>query len=84
MIIYGTDPNALRPDPTGTAALRARLGIAAETPVVLCVGRMVHKKGFDVLIQALAEPVAAGAQARRSHGRRRRRIGGLGSSWQWT
>ncbi len=57
MIIYGTDPNALRPDATGTAALRARLGIAAETPVVLCVGRMVYKKGFDVLIRALADPV---------------------------
>ena len=57
MIIYGTDPNALRPDETGTAALRARLGIASATPVVLCVGRMVYKKGFDVLIRALAEPV---------------------------
>ena len=57
MIIYGTDPNALRPDANGTAALRARLGIAPETPVVLCVGRMVYKKGFDVLIRALAEPV---------------------------
>jgi glycosyltransferase involved in cell wall biosynthesis len=54
MIIYGTDPAALRPDARGTADLRARLGIAAATPVILCVGRMVHKKGFDVLIRSLA------------------------------
>jgi glycosyltransferase involved in cell wall biosynthesis len=57
MIIYGTDPRALRPSPEGTAALRARLGIGETTPVVLCVGRMVHKKGFDVLIRAVAEPI---------------------------
>jgi phosphatidylinositol alpha-1,6-mannosyltransferase len=60
MIIYGTDPQALRPDHRGVAELRARLGIAAETPVILCVGRMVYKKGFDVLIRALAEAPLAG------------------------
>jgi glycosyltransferase involved in cell wall biosynthesis len=56
MIIYGTDPAALRPDTTGVAALRAELGIGAEEVVALCVGRMVPKKGFDVLIRALATP----------------------------
>jgi glycosyltransferase involved in cell wall biosynthesis len=60
MIIYGTDPNTLRPDGRGTADLRAKLGIAAGTPVLLCVGRMVYKKGFDVLIRALAEAPLAG------------------------
>ena len=60
MIIYGTDPDSLRPDPRGTAEVRAKLAIAEETPVVLCVGRMVYKKGFDTLIRALAEaPLAA-------------------------
>ena len=56
MIIYGVDPNELRPDPTGVAALRARLAIPDDASVALCVGRMVPKKGFDVLIRALAEP----------------------------
>ena len=56
MIIYGTDPNALRPDPTGVAELRARLQIPDDATVALCVGRMVPKKGFDVLIRALADP----------------------------
>jgi len=56
MIIYGVDPNELRPDMTGVADLRARLAIPDDAVVALCVGRMVPKKGFDVLIRALAEP----------------------------
>jgi glycosyltransferase involved in cell wall biosynthesis len=57
MIIYGADPTALRPDATGVAALRQQLMIAPDAVVVLCVGRMVPKKGFDVLIRALADPI---------------------------
>ncbi|MBW7884672.1 MAG: glycosyltransferase [Caldilineaceae bacterium] len=60
MIIYGTDPNALRPAQEGTAALRARLEIPASDVVALCVGRMVPKKGFDILIRAMAEPPLRG------------------------
>lgn len=56
MIIYGTDPAALRPNPAGVDALRAELGIAPGTVVLLSVGRMVYKKGFDVLVRALADP----------------------------
>ena len=56
MIIYGTRPDALRPDPAGVDALRAELGIDPAAMIVLCVGRMVPKKGFDYLIRALAEP----------------------------
>ncbi len=54
LIIYGVDPQRLRPDPTGVDALRARLGIPPDAFVVLAVGRMVYKKGFDVLLHALA------------------------------
>lgn len=56
MIIYGVDPAELRPDPAGVPDLRAQLQIPAGAAVALCVGRMVPKKGFDVLIQALATP----------------------------
>jgi glycosyltransferase involved in cell wall biosynthesis len=56
MIIYGTDPAALRPDASGVAELQSRLSIPEGTPVALCVGRMVPKKGFDMLIRAMAEP----------------------------
>ena len=54
MIIYGTDPEVLRPDRTGVAELRRELAIPDGTAVLLCVGRMVHKKGFDDLVRALA------------------------------
>jgi glycosyltransferase involved in cell wall biosynthesis len=56
MIIYGTDPATLRPDATGTAARRAEWAIPDDTTALLCVGRMVYKKGFDDLIRALALP----------------------------
>lgn len=53
LIIYGVDPDALRPDPTGTAELRDRLGVPADALLLLAVGRMVYKKGFDVLLRSL-------------------------------
>ncbi len=59
LIIYGTDPAALRPDSTGVADLRRRLERPGDAAVLLAVGRMVYKKGFDVLIRALAEPPLA-------------------------
>lgn len=52
LIIYGVDPEAIAPDISGRAALRSQLGLADDTPVVLAVGRLVPKKGFDVLVQA--------------------------------
>ena len=60
MIIYGTDPDALRPDAAGVDDLRRELAIPDGAVVLLCVGRMVYKKGFDDLVRALAtEPLAA-------------------------
>lgn len=56
LIIYGTDPNALRPQEEGVAARRAELDIPADATILLCVGRMVYKKGFDDLVRALALP----------------------------
>jgi glycosyltransferase involved in cell wall biosynthesis len=54
LIAYGVDPDAYRPDPRGTTALRSDLGIPPDAFVVLAVGRMVYKKGFDRLLAALA------------------------------
>jgi len=56
LIVYATDPDTIYPDLTGTAELRASLGIGPQEVMVLAVGRLVPKKGFKFLLQALAEP----------------------------
>jgi glycosyltransferase involved in cell wall biosynthesis len=53
LIIYGVDPAVIAPDASGRAVLRAKLGIDPAAPVILAVGRLVAKKGFDVLVKAL-------------------------------
>ena len=58
----GVDNEAFRPG-AGGAAIRERYGIAADAPVVLCVSRMVRRKGQDSLIRAWPA-VLAGLPAR--------------------
>jgi phosphatidylinositol alpha-1,6-mannosyltransferase len=47
----GVDPGTFRPG-TGGSRVRRQLGIAPERPVVVCVSRMVPRKGQDMLIRA--------------------------------
>ena len=47
----GVDNELFRPG-AGGPAIRERLGIGADVPVVLCVSRMVPRKGQDTLIRA--------------------------------
>jgi phosphatidyl-myo-inositol dimannoside synthase len=60
----GVDPVEFRPG-AGGARIRAELGIAADRPVVVCVSRMVPRKGQDLLIRAWPSVLAESAgQAR--------------------
>jgi phosphatidyl-myo-inositol dimannoside synthase len=48
----GVDVEIFQPHPAEAAALRASLGLAGR-PVVVCVSRLVPRKGQDTLIKAL-------------------------------
>ena len=57
----GVDTTVFRPG-AGSEAVRARLGLAGR-PVVLCVSRLVPRKGQDTLIRAWPRVLAARAAA---------------------
>ena len=70
----GVDNESFRPG-AGGAAIREHLGIAPAAPVVLCVSRMVPRKGQDTLIRSWPRVLAGlgdgqPAQERRAAGRR--------------
>ena len=48
----GVDADRFRPDPDARAALRDRYGLG-DRPTVVCLSRLVPRKGQDVLIKAL-------------------------------
>lgn len=50
----GVDSTVFRPDAAARAELRARYGLG-DRPTVLCLSRLVPRKGQDVLIAALRE-----------------------------
>ena len=48
----GVDTDRFRPDPAGRTELRTRYGLG-ERPTVVCLSRLVPRKGQDMLIRAL-------------------------------
>jgi phosphatidyl-myo-inositol dimannoside synthase len=48
----GVDTSTFRPDPAARAEIRSRYGLG-DAPVLLCVSRLVARKGQDVLVKAL-------------------------------
>lgn len=50
---YGVDADMFRPNAAEGIALRKRLGIEDDRPVIFTIGRMVFKKGFGGLLQAM-------------------------------
>lgn len=53
LLTWGADPQIFHSRPNNPA-LRNSLGLNNEQTVILTIGRMVYKKGFDILIEAWA------------------------------
>ena len=58
-IPYGVDAVQFSPAPERRGIWREKLGIPAEAPLLLSVGRMATKKGYQHLVPALGELFAA-------------------------
>ena len=54
VVPYGVDPVRFGPDAASRQALRGQLGLADTDLLVAAAGRLVSKKGFEYLIDALA------------------------------
>lgn len=63
VIPYGVDVGLFRPDRERRAIWRERLGIPAQAPLALGVGRMATKKGFHLLVEILPELLARAPDA---------------------
>ncbi len=59
----GVDPVVFRPDPGRRTEVREQLGLG-ERPVVVCISRLVPRKGQDTLIRAWPSVRAAAPDAR--------------------
>lgn len=54
VVPYGVDTARFRPDPDARRRVRAALGLGDDQVLAFAVGRLVRKKGFEYLIDALA------------------------------
>jgi phosphatidyl-myo-inositol dimannoside synthase len=54
VVPYGVDVNRFKPAAGAADQARGRLGIPPGTPLIVAAGRLVRKKGFEYLIDALA------------------------------
>jgi glycosyltransferase involved in cell wall biosynthesis len=60
VVPYGVDVERFRPDPATRAEQRRSLGVQNGIPLIFAAGRLVRKKGFEYLIDALPAIRAGG------------------------
>jgi glycosyltransferase involved in cell wall biosynthesis len=55
IVPYGVDTARFGPNTKARSARRKQLGLDADAPFCVAAGRLVHKKGFEYLIDAVAD-----------------------------
>jgi len=55
VIPYGVDAETFAPDPSRRPLWRRKLGIPLDAPLLISVGRMATKKGYQVLLEGLPQ-----------------------------
>ncbi len=55
LIPYGADAKAFHVQPQDAQRVRAQLHLRNDAVMILSVGRMVHKKGFEFLVRAMPQ-----------------------------
>ncbi len=55
VVPYGVDTARFKPDLAARASHRSELGLAHDAPLLFTAGRLVRKKGFEYLIDALSQ-----------------------------
>lgn len=63
VIPYGVDSELFSPNPKRRSIWREKLGIPEDAPMIVSVGRMATKKGYQVLIEVLPELLEAFPEA---------------------
>ena len=64
LIPYGADAKAFHVHPQDAARVRAQLHLEKNDVMILAVGRMVYKKGFEFLVRAMPKILQAAPNAR--------------------
>ncbi|MDA8017635.1 MAG: glycosyltransferase [Thermoanaerobaculia bacterium] len=59
VIPYGIDSALFSPDPSRRNIWRQKLGVPEDAPMIVSVGRMATKKGYQVLLDGLDQLMAA-------------------------
>ena len=72
VVPYGVDTDRFSPDPTVRVNLRAQQQLALDDPVLVIAGRLVRKKGFEYLIDALPRLTGTFSSTGPGRGRGRR------------